>query len=134
VRRKRLRIPTKFNLAAIKIEVENDPKFAETTNCIGQTFYQAQKIVLDMDHTPKEFTEHAFCHEVVHYILYVMGEHALRQNEKFVDLFAHFMYQFILQLENTDAEELIEKLKSGLDDLNGVGPAKLMGEIEKHGY
>ena len=34
-----------------------------------------------------------FLHELLHYIFYVMGEHELRNNEKLVDLIAHFLHQ-----------------------------------------
>lgn len=99
-----MKIPLQFKLAGIPITVEDVRTFAKEHNCIGQTFYTEQKIVLDMGVAPQEFTEQAFCHEAVHYILYMMGEHELRNNEKFVDLFATFMHQFINQCIPTEED------------------------------
>ena len=57
--------------------------------------YNEQEISIDKQHARKEFTEQTMCHEVTHWILYMMNEDALRNNEKFVDLFGHFLYQYL---------------------------------------
>ncbi len=37
--------------------------------------------------------EGTFCHELVHIMLYFAGEHELRNNEKFVDVFSGLLHQ-----------------------------------------
>jgi hypothetical protein len=82
-----------FKLAGITITVEVDNDFIAKHKCIGQALYASQRIILDTEHTPQETTEQSFYHEKVHWILHTMGEIKLRDTEKFVDVFAHLLYQ-----------------------------------------
>lgn len=96
-------IPKRFQLAGFTIEVERDDTFVEKHNCVGQCFYTPeQKIVLDHKAGSQQFTEQAFWHECLHWCFYIMGEHELRNNEKFVDMLAHFVYQIHRQLIDDD--------------------------------
>lgn len=38
---------------------------------------------------------HSFCHELGHFMLILMGEQELNQNEDFVDLLGAFLHQFL---------------------------------------
>jgi hypothetical protein len=87
-------IPKSFNICAIPINVKDVP-LIPNRSIIGQAQYTAQKIELDMKNAPLESTEQAFWHEAVHVILYTMNETELRMNEKFVDTFAHLLYQVV---------------------------------------
>jgi hypothetical protein len=91
--RHNLKIPKKIVLAGIPINVRLIEEFAKQNNCLGASDYSNQQIVVDSNHCPKELTEQTFCHEKVHWILHIMGEHELNKNEQFVDLFAHLLYQ-----------------------------------------
>lgn len=86
-------IPKSFELAGIKIEVENDKELVEHKGYIGEARYHDQKILLDMSVAPTDSTEQAFYHELVHWILYVMNEDEMRNNEKLVDVIGHLLYQ-----------------------------------------
>jgi len=89
-----LRIPRNFKLAAIEIKVEHkDSITIDSCKACGMTDYANQKILLSGIAT-QQVGEQTFIHELVHWILFMMGEHKLRNNEKFVDLFAHFLYQY----------------------------------------
>lgn len=86
-------IPKSFWLGGLKITVERDDALIESRKVIGEARYSEQKILLDPSVAPLQTLEQSFTHEMVHWILYVMNEDELRNNEKFVDLFSHFLYQ-----------------------------------------
>lgn len=88
-----MQIPKTFELAGLKITVEHDNDAIKKHSFIGKSDFSFQKIVMDMTTVPRQTTEQAFLHELVHWILYIQGEHELRMNEKFVDQFAHLLYQ-----------------------------------------
>lgn len=87
------RIPITFQIAGLTFTVALDDKLAEATKQLGIVDYHQQKIVIDPSHAPKETTEQAYFHELVHTILFIMNEDELQNNERFVDLFAHLLYQ-----------------------------------------
>jgi hypothetical protein len=89
-----LSIPKRFQLAGLEVTVEEDGTLVANKSVIGEARYAAQKILIDKTAASKELTTQSFLHEVTHWILYVMGEEELRNNEKFVDLFAQFWYQY----------------------------------------
>ena len=88
-----MNVPQNFELGGLTIDVVEDNTLVATSGFIGQAIYQYQQIKLDKSASPTESIEQAFLHELTHWILYMMNEEDLRSNEKFVDLFAHFMYQ-----------------------------------------
>ena len=89
-----MQIPKKFNLAGLTITVETDNTMIANKKIIGEARYNSQKITMDMEGACREMTEQSFLHELVHWIFYVMGEDKLRCNERVVDLFAQFLYQY----------------------------------------
>jgi len=86
-------IPSSFWLGGLKISVAFDDTMVKAKQVIGEARYAHQQIVLDRSVAPLQTVEQSFYHEMVHWIFYVMGEEDLRNNEKLVDLFAHFLYQ-----------------------------------------
>jgi hypothetical protein len=86
-------VPKSFWLGGLKVDVRLDPTFVEQHNCLGQAIYAQQVIIIDPGAAPLQTTEQAFLHELVHWIFFVMGEHDLRNDERIVDCFAHFLYQ-----------------------------------------
>lgn len=92
-------VPKSFWLGGLKINVQLDDTFVEQHNCIGQAGYHRQEIRLDPAAAPMQTTEQAYLHELVHWIFYMMNEHELRNNERLVDLFAHFLYQALITAE-----------------------------------
>lgn len=88
-------IPKSFCLAGLTITVKQKPLKNESDRCIGHADYQRQAIELTTGLVPLETLEQTFYHEEVHWILHIMGRDELRDDEKFVDMFAHLLYQAI---------------------------------------
>lgn len=86
-------IPSKFQLAGLEILTKLEKGMILKQGKIGESRYHNQTIALDVDHSPRQTIEQAYVHEVVHWILYVMNEHKLREKEKFVDTFAQLLFQ-----------------------------------------
>lgn len=86
-------IPVKINLAGLSIETVYNDNMIRDHKMIGESIYHLQQIVMDAGATPDQTTEQSYIHEVVHWILFVMNEYDLRTNEKFVDVFAHLLFQ-----------------------------------------
>ena len=86
-------IPSSLWLGGLKIDVVYDDTLVKIKQLIGEAKYSEQKIFLDPSVAPLQTLEQSYIHELVHWILYMMGENELRSNERIVDLFAHFLYQ-----------------------------------------
>lgn len=86
-------IPQSFQLGGLTIDVLFQEKIAKNAGMIGVAEYAVQQIRLDPTIATKQTTEQAYFHELTHWILFTMGEAELCNNEKFVDVFAHFLYQ-----------------------------------------
>ena len=93
-RSKMPKLVSRFELAGIPIEVIKEIGLVDRKSIIGEARYSKQQIAIDPNAAPKETTEQSLWHELVHWCLYIMGEDELRTNEKFVDLFAHLLYQY----------------------------------------
>lgn len=93
-------IPKKITLAGIEVEIVREPGFMQKTGATGMACYEEQKIYIDPEVLGLDILQQTFVHETVHYILYVMGRQELRQNEEFVDGFAHLAYQVIKECTN----------------------------------
>lgn len=94
-----MRIPAVVHIAGLKIQVVHDPLAVAERQYIGKSEYSKQRIILDKTAAPRETTEQACVHEVVHWILHVMNEFELQNNEKFVDVFSQLLYQALTQSE-----------------------------------
>jgi predicted SprT family Zn-dependent metalloprotease len=88
-------IPRKITLAGIEVEIVREPGFMQKAGATGMACYEEQKIYIDPEVPGLDMLKQTFVHEAVHFILYVMGRQELRQNEEFVDGFAHLAYQII---------------------------------------
>ena len=89
-----MQIPDEFKLAGFTITVVDKENLVEERGIIGEAVYGKQLIYLDRSAAPvSETIEQAYLHELIHWILYVMNEDQLKDNEKFVDVFAHLLYQ-----------------------------------------
>ncbi len=94
-----MKIPESFELMGTTIKVEYSEKLLHKDTSVGMAVYRDNLIYLQSPSKaapiPKSDIEQTFIHEKVHWILNMMGEHDLRTNEKFVDLFAHLLHQSI---------------------------------------
>lgn len=86
-------IPRKIQLAGINIDVVIDRTLYKDRKIVAEAQYPPQRIVIDPSIQTNDSVEQNYYHELVHWILYIMSEDELRQNEKFVDMFGHLLYQ-----------------------------------------
>lgn len=86
-------IPKSFWLGGLQIDVSYDENLYKNRKVVGEARYPSQSITLDSVVLNKQLTEQNFFHELTHWILYMMNEDDLRNNEKFVDVFATFLHQ-----------------------------------------
>jgi hypothetical protein len=86
-------IPKEFFLAGIKVKVILDPTLHATRKIVGEARYPDQQILLDNKMLSGELLEQNFYHELIHWVLYVLNEDALRENEKLVDTIAYMLHQ-----------------------------------------
>ena len=89
-----MKIPKSFDLAGLTINVIEDNTMVANKHVIGEARYSSQQIIIDKEAASEDLTSQSFLHEATHWILYVMGEEELRNNEKFVDCFAQYWYQY----------------------------------------
>lgn len=90
-------IPTSFWLYGQKILVRFDPTLSDRTDCVGESHYRRNEIVLQphtegIERLPSKI-EQTFLHELMHYIFYVLGEAELRKNEQLIDGIASLLHQ-----------------------------------------
>lgn len=90
-----MKIPKQFQLAGQTIDVVPVSGLVTSTMHLGECEYQLNRIKLHLGDIPRTHMEQNFCHELVHYILYMMGEDEANSSEKFVDNFAHYLHQFM---------------------------------------
>lgn len=95
-----MHIPKRIQIAGLDIEIIEPPDLNKDKGMGGHVDYAGQRILVAGD-LPPQLREVSYLHEVVHYILFVMGEEALRDNEKFVDIFAHLLHQVLTSGEET---------------------------------
>jgi len=86
-------IPKSFWLGGLQIDVSFDENLYKNRKIVGEARYPSQSITLDSVTLSKQLTEQNYFHELTHWILYMMNEDDLRNNEKFVDVFATFLHQ-----------------------------------------
>jgi predicted SprT family Zn-dependent metalloprotease len=92
-----MKIPKKINLAGKTIKVDFVKDLRTESDAIGEAVYRKNAIRLQPScegaSIPKESLEQAFFHELVHFILYEIGEDELRDNERFVTSFSGLLHQ-----------------------------------------
>jgi hypothetical protein len=70
--------------------VEYDERLIDKSDCVGATRYRENKVLLQ-NPGPNikgnlDNKEETYLHEIVHWILYMMHENQLNDNEKFVGI------------------------------------------------
>lgn len=92
-----VRIPKSIDIAGLTIKVIERNDMIKNEGRIGTASYSTQEIFIDTSISATEHVEQSFVHEVVHYILFVMGKKELQNDEEFVDMFSHFIYQSLIK-------------------------------------
>jgi hypothetical protein len=90
-------LPKQIQIAGVVVSIILDPTLIDTQKIAGEAIYSEQKIVLDPT-VPRDLLWQHFWHEVMHWIMYIMGEDDIRHNERIIDLSAHFIKQIMDQL------------------------------------
>ncbi len=97
------KIPKKFQLGGVDIEVVNVPHIGNTFTSMGQCDIIAGKVEIADNARGIQQSESAklntFFHELVHLILDSMGEYKLSENEKFVCTFSSLLTGAIRTME-----------------------------------
>jgi len=97
-----MKIPIRFKLTGETINVKFDKSVSYVEDCLGIARYRISEINIQppAEGTPVPYTktEHAFFHELVHFILYMMSND-LYNDEKFVNVFARFLHQALTTME-----------------------------------
>ena len=92
-----MKIPKSVEIISQKINVTHRPNLITTSEAIGKAIFAENKIYIQQDTNTfkisKDAQEHAYYHELSHFILYYMGEMELCNNEKFVDLLGNILLQ-----------------------------------------
>lgn len=93
----KVKIPKQFELAGqtIKTKVADN---IDTDGAVGLSKFHQNEIrvrrVVEGEPVSHDVQLQTFFHELAHFMLYVMNEHELNSNEKFVDNLGQFLYQF----------------------------------------
>jgi hypothetical protein len=93
-------IPKSFNLAGQLIEIEKHENLYKEQSALGKSIYIESKIFLDSGTSSKLQQEQVFCHELIHWIFFIMNEDGLRTDEKKVDIMAHLLHQALTTASN----------------------------------
>ena len=89
------KIPMSIELAGITIKTIDQPGMLKSLGVIGGVNYNEQVIMIDIASASKDTIMQVYVHEVIHFILFIMGKEELNDDEEFVDLLAHFVSQAI---------------------------------------
>ena len=98
-----MKIPKSFKLFGQTIDVVIIDDLTQKTGGVGMAHINCNTIAIQPDatgYTRKEDQLHeTFLHELTHMILHHMSEDALKENEKFVDIFASLLHQALTTME-----------------------------------
>jgi predicted SprT family Zn-dependent metalloprotease len=97
-------IPKTFELGGLTINVVFDETLFEKTQHVGKAKYADQTITMDPTVTDREMLEQLFLHELVHWILFMMQKDDMQEDEEFINLFSHFLYQALITARPGDEE------------------------------
>lgn len=98
------RYPKKIKLAGIEVStVINDALLEEQK--AGKAAYHEQSIEVLSKGLPVETMEQCYVHELVHWILFIMNSEK-QQDEAFIDMFAHLLYQALQTAEWSEEWEV----------------------------
>ena len=87
-----------FELIGKTFRVIDDNKYLTDKKLLGE--FRGDKCVIAMrseafKRNPGQIYVHTFYHELVHALMYSMGEGKLGRNEKFVDILSGLIQQFV---------------------------------------
>lgn len=98
----RVVLPSQFSLLGQTIRVVYDENLVRDSDHVGEARYRTNEIRLQPDTPgagrPQDAIEHAFYHELAHWVLYFAGQYYrdgehLHQDERLVDLVGGLLHQ-----------------------------------------
>jgi predicted SprT family Zn-dependent metalloprotease len=97
-----MKIPNELQLMGLKIKTKIHDHIIIENNTIGEAHFNTHTIYLVSERVgvAKEAIELTYIHELVHFILYMLGKNDLNQNEEFITTFSNLLHQAIIQLTN----------------------------------
>ena len=87
------KIPKKISIAGMELKTIIDDELCDKQGSIGKIDYINQEIHIDSKAASAQMTEQAYIHEVMHFMMFMLKKDDLRQDEEFIDMLAHFVYQ-----------------------------------------
>lgn len=96
-----MKIPKSFKLFGRTVSVIIVPGLVAREDARGVSSYRLQQIQLEPlgEVNLIENQEQTFCHELIHWLLFALGEGELGNNEKFVDLMGSALHQALTTME-----------------------------------
>lgn len=98
----------KVNIGSVQYDLKMKDKIFEDGQRFRGTLEECKWLIEISKEFPKQAREQTFWHEVVHGILYEIGEQELNADEGFVDAFAKQLYMFN---KNNNINKIYEKLR-----------------------
>jgi len=93
----KVKIPKTFELAGQTIKTKVSASI-ETEGAVGLSKFHQNEIrvrtKLDGEDIVHDVQVQTFFHEMAHMLMYIMNEHELNNNEKFIDNLGQFLYQY----------------------------------------
>lgn len=87
-----MELPKQVTIAGIDVEIVLNNNLIKSEKLVGSVDYEEQKIYLDPN-VGDDILLQTYFHELIHYILYVMGKHEMREDEEFTEAFSQLLYQ-----------------------------------------
>lgn len=99
-----MKIPKRFKLMGQTIDVIFEKDLIDNNDNRGEARYRRNEIalqpsVMDAVIRPPAQIGQSFCHELVHWILFLLSEDKLRKDEQFVDRFSGLLHQSLTTME-----------------------------------
>lgn len=92
-----MKIPKEFELLSQRITVEFKDDLVERAGAVGLASFMENKIYIQNKTKQHKIVKDqqmlTYYHELIHMILFTMGEEKLNKKESFVDMFASLLYQ-----------------------------------------
>lgn len=116
------RLPISVPLLGEVIRVEKSPSIVTEQDALGLAVYDENKIIIQehADGCPRtnEQMWQTLLHELTHLILHRMGQNKLRDNEKFVDMYAGLLHQALTGMKFARQKKKAPPLPEGKDEAN----------------
>jgi hypothetical protein len=98
-----VRIPKRFKILGRTVEVVWVDDLLQSSDFCGAARYRMDQVALQTPNdayrpTPAQL-ENTFCHEVVHWMLYMSGNHDLNKQESAVELLGAMLHQILSTAE-----------------------------------